>query len=357
MNFKRIGLLATLSVATLIASAQESTSSQPAFKPSGKVTGKVFWNYNHNFTEGVTKTNSFELQRTYLGYSYNFSEAISAKIVLDGARSISGSEYNTFVKNAQLDWKVNPKANVSLGMIGLKQFDTQESFMGFRYVYKDFQDELSFGTTADLGANLEYSFNPKVTANLFVINGEGFTKKQDEYGKMKVGANVIVQPTDGLTLKAYGSVYEGQEFESGVLVDNTSDVIQNYDFFAGYKGKKYRIGLEYNLMLDGSNYYTYNKDYNSSGIVLFGAYTINEKYEVFGHWFNYSSNEVNGSATTWNYNKDGSSGLIGFQYMPVKGLKSSINYRAFWFDNEGELYEETVITNSSFVYLNFEFSF
>jgi hypothetical protein len=350
MNAKHLILLIAFGAFSLSVTAQETSTEKPVFKPSGKASGKVFWNYNHNFTDGVDRTNSFELQRTYLGYSYNFSEAISAKIVLDGARSISGSEYNTFVKNAQLDWKVNPKALVSLGMIGLKQYDTQESFMGFRYVYKDFQDDLSFGTTADLGVNLEYAFNPKVTANLFVINGEGFTKKQDEFGKMKVGANVIVQPIDGLTLKAYGSVYEGQELYGTQLVDSTSDVIQNYDFFAGYKTKKYRIGLEYSMMLDGENYWTYNKGYNSSGFVLFAAYVLNEKWELFGHLFSYSSNKVDGASISWNYDREGESGLIGVQYAPVKGVKSSLNYRNYFYANDDK-------ADARLAYLNFEFTF
>jgi hypothetical protein len=339
-----------------MASAQDNAASQPEFKPSGKAIGKVFWNFNHNFTEGVDKKNSFELQRAYFGYSYNFSQTISAKILLDAARSITANgtdpqtEYNTFLKNAQLDWKLKPEATLSFGMIGLKQFDTQENFMGFRYVYKDFQDEFTFGTTVDLGANIEYVFSPKVTTNLFVINGEGFTKKQDKYGKMKFGANIIVQPIKGLTLKAYGSLYEGQEIYGSSVLDSTSAMIQNYDLFAGYKGKKFRVGLEYDMMLDGSSYYVYAKDHNSSGVVLFGAYTINDKFEVFGHLFDYTSNKIDGATTTWNEKRDGSSGLIGFQYIPVKGLKSSINYRTFVYDKDGS-------KDDKLVYLNFEYSF
>ena len=44
---------------------------------------KVFWNYNYDFTEDVTKVSAFELSRVYLGYKYSFNENFSAKITYD----------------------------------------------------------------------------------------------------------------------------------------------------------------------------------------------------------------------------------------------------------------------------------
>ena len=50
---------------------------------SGQPHFKVFWNYNYDFTEDVTKVSAFELSRVYLGYKYSFNENFSAKITYD----------------------------------------------------------------------------------------------------------------------------------------------------------------------------------------------------------------------------------------------------------------------------------
>ncbi|MGL6016400.1 MAG: MarR family winged helix-turn-helix transcriptional regulator, partial [Selenomonadaceae bacterium] len=211
------------------------------------------------------------------GVEYNFSEAITGKVVLDGARKSEASEYTAFLKIAQLDWKLNDKALLSMGMIGLKQFDTQEKFWGYRYVYKDFQDEFGFGTSADLGCNLEYTFNSKVMANLFVLNGEGFTRVQDSNGKIKVGGSVIYEPVKGLLLKGYYSIYDGQQANAAGELRDTA-AIQNYEVFAGYKTEKFRVGVGYNIQENGKSFYQVAEDYKMQGFTLSGAYAINKKY-------------------------------------------------------------------------------
>ena len=180
-----------------------SMNGQEDFKPNGKAFGKVFWNYNYNFTEDATQRNTFALQRAYLGYVYNFSENISTKITFDGARTSAASSFTVFLKTAQLDWQVAQPVKLSLGLIGLKQFDTQEKFWGYRYIFKDFQDEFALGTSADLGVNAEITLAKNLKANLFVLNGEGYTRVQDNMGRMKVGGNLIFTPVKGLILKGF----------------------------------------------------------------------------------------------------------------------------------------------------------
>ena len=164
------------------------------FKPSGKASGKVFWNYNYNFSEDADQRNTFALNRVYLGYTYNISKKISTTIILDGAKKSEASEFTVFAKNAQLDWKLTDEINLSLGLIGLKQIDTQEKFWGYRYVFKTLQDEFKLGTTADLGVNIEVNPAPKLKANIFVLNGEGYTKLQDELGLLKIGGSILFEP-------------------------------------------------------------------------------------------------------------------------------------------------------------------
>ena len=93
---------------------------------NGKPNFKIFWNYHNDFTKEVTKKSAFELKRVYLGYKHDFNDTFSAKVTYDIGSNSGGSEYTAYVKIAQLDWKLNPKVKLSMGLIGNKQFN--ESF-------------------------------------------------------------------------------------------------------------------------------------------------------------------------------------------------------------------------------------
>ena len=137
---------------------------------SGKPNFKIFWNYHNDFTKEATKKSAFELKRVYLGYKHDFNDTFSAKVTYDIGSNSGGSEYTAYVKIAQLDWKLNPKVKLSMGLIGNKQFDDQESLWGYRYAQKGILNEFKFGPSADLGINSEFTINPKFKINLFILN-------------------------------------------------------------------------------------------------------------------------------------------------------------------------------------------
>lgn len=329
-------------------SAQEELVEE--FKPSGKVTGKVFWNYNYNLSEGVTARNAFELKRTYLGYKYKFSKTVSAKIVLDGSKESNASDFTVFAKNAQLDWKVVEKVKLSGGLIGTKQFDTQEKFRGYRYIIKAYQDEIGFGPSADLGVNGEFTLNDYVMANLFVFNGEGYTQMQDKSGSLKVGGNVIVNPIEGLTLKAYYDIY-GNDYEiedDSVITDTAS--ISTISFFAGYRTDKFRIGAEYNIQLNGLKYTEVAQDFNMTGIALYGTYIFSPKFEIFAQWMNITLDAPEQNPNNLSSGKEGNIILAGIQHSVTKGVNMALSYKSF-------IPEDTESNTKSLLYLNFEFYF
>lgn len=328
---------------------EESNETKEEFKPNGRAFGKVFFNYNYDFTEGATQRNTFMLQRAYLGYKFNFSKNISAKITIDGARLSNASAFTVFLKHAQLDWRVADPVKLSIGVIGLKQFDTQEKFWGFRYIFKDFQDEFALGTSADLGINAEIKIFESLTANVFILNGEGYTRIQDNMGRMKAGGNLIYKPVKGLVLKGYYDIYGGKiQINDSVSRDTTS--VQTIAFFAGYGTKKFRVGAEVDLQLDGKKYYQQAANHDILGLNVFGIYVINKHFEVFANWLKFKTNKVGDAEKTWNNDQDGNILLGGIQYSPVKGVKMAANYRAFIFDDPD-------ITTASFFFLNFEFAF
>jgi hypothetical protein len=286
-----------------------------------------------------------------LGYKYAFSENISAKITFDGSRASSASAYTVFLKHAQLDWKLVSPVKLSLGLLGLTQFSDQEKFSGYRYVFKSFQDEFSFGSSADLGINIQLTPHEMVRIDAFVNNGEGYKNLQDDYGMHKVGGDILFKPIKGLQLKAYYSANFNQYDKYGndsIIVDTST--IQNLAFFAGFKREKFRIGAEYNLMLNGTAYNKPAEDHELSGFAVYGTYSPHPKFEIFGQWMMLQSNTLNNVTDPWNYDENGNLVLVGLQYAPVKGIKMALNYRTY-------IYENSDIDNLSRIYMNFEFAF
>jgi hypothetical protein len=351
---KNLYLLLIAFIASSMISAQNSEA-DPEFKPSGKAFGKVFFNYNYNFTKGESQRNTFALQRAYFGYKYNFSSNISFKLTLDAVRAVKDTDgnllspYTANLKHAQLDWKVASPVKLSIGLIGLKQFDTQEKFWGYRYLYKSFQDEFALGSSADLGINAEIKILESLKANVFVLNGEGYSRIQDGNGRIKAGGNLLFTPVKGLTLKGYYDIYGGKFKVNDTLSTDTTS-IHTIAFFAGYKAKKFRIGAEFDYQMNGKKFYQQAADHDILGFAVYGTYIINQKFEVFGQWLQFKSNKVGSSDETWKYDTDGNIIIIGAQYIPVKGVKIAANYR-------GLLYDDPENETGSFFFLNFEFAF
>ena len=307
-------------------------------EPKGEPHFKVFWNYNYDFSDDVTQTSAFELDRVYLGYKYKFNDNVSAKITYDVGKNNSGSNYTAFVKIAQLDYKLSTKVKLSLGMIGGKQFNDQEKVWGYRYIYKTLQDENKFGSSADLGVNAEIKLSDKLTTNIFALNGEGYKNPQDADGNQRIGFNLIYAVSNSVNLKFY---YDTQS-------SAISESLNNIGLFAGYKVGDYSIGAEYNKMENGTTYKTPIDNHNLNGISIYNRYSISDKYEVFARFDQISSNTLDGATNSWNYDDDGSLIIIGTQYKANDGVKFSLNARSFTYKN--------LDTNLFEVFFNVEFN-
>jgi len=330
-----ISFVLVLTVASL---SFAQTSKEETFKPSGKVNFKVFWNYHADLTNNATKTSAFELKRSYFGYKYAFSKNISAKITFDVGSNSGGSEYTAYLKAAQLDWKVANGIKLSMGLIGLKQFNDQEHQWGYRYLFKSFADQYGFGSSADLGINAEFSLTKNLKANFLIINGEGYKKLQDADGNQKIGGSLVFTPLKGFTTKVY---VDNQPTTGG-------DDITTYSFFAGYKEADWRLGAEYNIQNNATKYASPAAGKDLNGFSIYSTYAFSKKVEIFGRFDQLGSNTLAGDVQDWNYDKDGSQIIFGVQVAPVKGLKFALNYQGFTSDN-------TVLETKSLVFLNAEF--
>lgn len=335
---KKLKKQLTLLCFFIASSSVFSQMPQDNFIPSSFPIFKVFWNYHADLSTNATKTSAFEINRAYLGYQYNYSKEISGKVVFDVANNTGGSSYTVLLKNAQLDWKVAPRVKLSMGLIGMKQFNDQEEFWSYRYLFKSFQDQNGFGSSADLGFNAEFNISKSLKVNFIVFNGEGFKNIQDVNGNQKVGGSLVYSPVKGLTTKIY--------------IDNQpttgSKAITSLALFAGYQSKEWRFGSEYNKLDNGKNFLTPAVDHQLDGVSFYATYIINKKVEIFGRYDQLSSNTLAGDTTAWNFSKDGNQIITGIQYVPVKGLKFALNYQGFSFDNAN-------LNNQTKIFLNLEF--
>jgi len=315
-----------------------SQKTESAFKPGGKVHFKVYWNYHTDLTTNAVQPSAFEIKRSYFGYKYAFSKDITTKITFDVGKDTGGSAYTTFLKIAELDWKVANGVKLSFGIIGLKQFNDQEHFWGYRYLFKSFQDQNKFGSSADAGVNAEFKLAKTLKFDFLIVNGEGYKKLQDVNGFQKFGADLVFKPIKSLTTKIYVDAQGA---------DNSKTVI-NLALFAGYKGKGWRLGAEYNKLSNGKTHTTPANNHNLDGVSIYSTVELNKKWEIFGRFDQLNSNTLTGDTQAWNFNKNGSQIIFGIQAFPIKGLKFALNYQGYSFDNN-------TIDTKSLVFLNAEF--
>ena len=277
-------------------------------EPKGKAIIQVFGNFNTGFG-AENDIRGFELERSYLGYEYKLGNGLSIKSVMDMGKSSDVSDNNrlAYMKNAMLSWK-NGNMTINGGLISTTQFNFQEKFWGYRYIMKDFQDMYKFGSSADLGISFAYKFADWISADAIVVNGEGYKKIQKNDG-LNYGVGVTLTPVKGFQVRLYGGINEGAD-------DSQKDKI-NLAAFAGYKGKNFSIGAEYNKMENASN----KADADQNGYSIFSTVKVNKNTEIYTRFDDLSSKN------DWNISKDEQAAIVGAQFKLGKYVKLAPNFR------------------------------
>ncbi len=342
MRLKNLFLAMFVISASLSSVAQEKIE----FKPSGKVNGKVFFNYSYNMTNGEDKESGFEIKRAYFGYDYHIAKDLKVSVTLDVGKNEGGSDYSAFLKKAQLEWKASSSVKLALGMISTIQFKEQEKFWGYRYIMKSFNDQYGLGASADIGIKANFKLNNAFSANVFIVNGEGYKKMQDEDGKQKYGASLIYK-NKGLIAKVYTDATSAKVITEGE--DEKDVTVSALATFIGYKfSDKFRLAAEYNQLMNGTKYSKVADNHDLKGLSFYSTYTFDKKWEIFGRYDHLTSNKLEGETEKWNLSKNGGAITTGVQYAPAKGVKMAFNYRNFAHKDSED---------KSQVYVNFEFKF
>lgn len=308
--------LVTVLTIILLTGSVYSQEKNEEFKPSGKPFIKVFTNFHSSFVDGKNH-NAFEIQRAYLGYSYKLSKKFSGKLTLDvGNPGVGKLKMTAYLKNAYFQYK-SGRLTTKFGLIGLSQFKLQEKQWGGRYLYKSFQDEHKFGSSADLGIFAGYKLNDMVSVDVTIANGEGY-KSVEVDSIFKYSAGITISPIKKLDVRVYYD-FMGK--------DSTQ---QTLSLYAGYTTDKLKVGAEYNRQLN----YKMTEDQDRTGLSFYGSYKI-KKVRVFGRFDQLSSVKIGNATDPWNYGKDGQCIIAGIEFVPVKGITIAPNYQA-WLPANGD---------------------
>lgn len=306
---KRNKYLTSVLFITASVLGQTNTSNSDKFLPSGKPIVTVYSDFV-NTNSGGNSDYAFEITRAYFGYGYEFSNKLSGKIVFDVANKsgLSPSSFTAFLKNAYVEYNDN-NFKTNFGLISGIMFKLQESIWGKRYLYKSFQDEYGFGSSADLGMSVSYSVLPQLNIDVAIYNGEGYKKVQSD-SVLQFAAGLTVQPIKNFYTRVYIDYMKRNEAQT------------SFNAMLGYKSKKISAALEYNLQ--HGNMMLANK--NWSGISAYATVPFADKFAGFARFDNLSSNKIGGATNGWNAT-DGQVYIIGVEYFPIKGIQITPNFR------------------------------
>lgn len=274
----------------------------------GEAIISVFANVNAAFDEGVSKC-GFQLDRTYLGYQYSLGNGLSIKAVLDIGKPSEVDDYHyvAYIKNAQVSWK-HKGLTLTGGMISTTQFNMQEKFWGYRYIYKSFQDQYKFGSSADLGLSVAYKFADWASADFIMTNGEGYKKIQGDMG-FQYGLGVTFTPVKGFQIRLYGGVNDA-------TAEGEKDVY-NYASFIGYKNDFFSLGGEFVMMQNAKNVLGNNQ----LGCSVYGSIKPHKIVDIYARYDMLTSNGG------WNMDNDEMAVIAGLQVKLGKYVKLAPNFR------------------------------
>lgn len=304
MTTKKMIMAGLVACCCIAAKAQDAKNEEP----KGKAIVQVFGNFHTGFGAD-NDDRGFDLDRSYLGYQYNLGKGLSVKGVMDIGKSSDVGDYQriAYIKNAMVTWT---KGRLALngGLISTTQFNMQEKHWGYRYIYKSFQDNYKFGSSADLGLSASCKLAPWISADAIVVNGEGYKKVQKNDGLL-YGLGATLTPVEGLSLRLYAGLNEAS-------TDDAKDIV-NYAAFIGYKTSSLSLGAEYNIIQNTGN----KEDADQYGLSVYGSLKAAKNIDIFARYDNLSSKD------DWNEATDEQAVIAGLQLKLGKYVKLAPNFR------------------------------
>ncbi len=289
------------------------SAQQPeAFKPNGKPEVRIFTNFNSAFSDG-NNLNKFEVTRAYFGYIYNFSKSWTGRVTYDvGKPSVGNFHYTGFIKFAYLQYHTD-KLTITGGMIPTPQYDIGDKKWGYRYIFKTSHDEYGFGPSADLGISAVYKFSDIISADATLVNGETFRSVEAD-SAFKAGIGLTLIPVKNVLVRGYYDTMKkgnkNQQTVEGIL---------------SYENKKVNFTAVYNYQLDRGLI----SGQDITGLSLNGSLFLKNNKKLFARYDHVYSEKIGNATNPWNFSKDGSLIMAGFEFSPVAGIKLAPNFQGW----------------------------
>ena len=306
-------------------------------KIPGKPIAEIFTDFH--YTPGdTTKYTGFGINRAHLGYSYtpegNFSSEIIVNIGTpeDLAPGSVPKRYAYF-REAAITYKKD-KLTVNFGIVSTRTFDFQQGYWGKRYLNPEFQAAYGYGSVADLGVVVDYRINDIIKVDFSLLNGKGYTNVQYN-SSLKTAAGLTITTPERVAARLYGDLMKTYGVWQATMIG-----------FVGYKNDFFSFGGEasYKTNLD------LIQGHDVWGLSATGSVFICKKSEIFARYDYASSLLLAESDLRWDYSKDNTYFIGGFQHILSDNLKAAINYRRY---NPSDPSKKTL--NS--IYLNAVFKF
>jgi hypothetical protein len=327
-------LFAMFSIVTTVYS---QSSEEATFKPHFKPVVKVFMDWHQGFggdsEVDYTDHSGFELTRSVLGFQYQFSPRISSKVIVDMDNPKAGKLTEVaYIRNAYVAYK-DDRLNAVFGILGMKQFKTQENYWGYRYIYKSAMDEYKFNNSVDAGLYVKYQLVDWLSADMAITNGEGAKKQQDTEGKYRMGYGLELEPIDGLAFRTYYDYLYAPDATEEAMPEN-QDMIS---FFLGYEKDNVRLGVEYDIL----NNFKFEGSDDRDIFSAYGSLKFKDKFQAF---LRYDKLMAENAMVSENVS------MAGFEWAVVKGVKIAPNFRY-------KTFPDTELPDAKYFYLNFEYKF
>lgn len=338
------GLLCVLFQTSLFSQETQSCDNE-SFKPSGKIIARGFLDFSQGLGSNTSEETGMDITRALLGYNYQITPALQAQVVIDGASGKSSTgQSEVYLRNAFLRWK-DKGLDISVGQIGLLQFNTQEDYWTYRYVMKSFQDENKMGSSVDLGITAQYDISPLLSADISLTNGEGY-KQVEKNNSTRYGAGFNIRPIKNTVFRIYGDIYNESENLRDALPSGVTDAKYSNQYtlslFAGYQDEIISGGIEYNHLfnkgfIEKKSYYGYS---------LYSTVKVAPKWKIFGRYDLTDSSKPSSFTSSWN-NEDGQLMMLGAEFRPLKQVKIAPNIRNINADNR---------KSEQYIFVNLEFN-
>jgi hypothetical protein len=292
--------------------------SEIAYSQSPVIQGKPIMQVITDFhldLNDTSKTTGFGLSRAYFGYNFQTDNNFSGQIILNIGtpeelpKEAAHRRY-AFFREASITY-AKDRVHVSFGITTTRHFDYLQKFWGKRFIANEFEVRNRYGNIADLGVVLDYRFSDKLSVDLAVTNGEGYSDIQLDNG-VKAAAGLTYRPTNQLVFRFYNDL------------NNNSGVLQyTLSAFAGIDNKWVNFGASF--------HYKTNMDkvegHDGWGISSTGSVKLPRSFEIFARYDYSGSITVTGETNPWNYIKDANLVIFGLQKNINANFKLAVDYQ------------------------------